>query len=227
MGLTGAELRQFVTDQQTIEREERQKERELKKEEQEAAGKARIETAEEAERARKEKAEEAEREMIAAERERHHALEIKRLELEAARIKDALIRAPDVYSRLSEEAAVDYRQLKEALLKRYDLAEDGYRHKFRKSRQELAERPDQFIHRLKNYLKKWMMFSKCDPKSAEEDLAVHLKEREIASLEDLANAADRYLTAHQRKFCTVSNAPTSQPTTISDGTNTASIGERA
>ena len=92
MGLTGAELRQFVTDQQTIEREERQKERELKKEEQEAAGKARIETAEEAERARKEKAEEAEREMIAAERERHHALEIKRLELEAARIKDALIR---------------------------------------------------------------------------------------------------------------------------------------
>ena len=59
------------------------------------------------------------------------------------------------------------------------------------------------------------------------DLAVHLKEREIASLEDLANAADRYLTAHQRKFCTVSNAPTSQPTTISDGTNTASIGERA
>ena len=59
------------------------------------------------------------------------------------------------------------------------------------------------------------------------DLAIHLKKREIASLEDLANAADRYLTAHQRKFCTVSNAPTSQPTTISDGTGTASIEERA
>ena len=66
MGLTGAELRQFLTDQQTIEREERQKERELKKEEQEAA-----------ERARREKAEEAQREMIAAEGERQHALEIK------------------------------------------------------------------------------------------------------------------------------------------------------
>ena len=85
MGLTGAELRQFVTDQQTIEREERQKERELKKEEQEAVERARRETAKEAERARKEKAE-------AAERERQHALEIKRLELEAARIKDAPIR---------------------------------------------------------------------------------------------------------------------------------------
>ena len=74
----------------------------------------------------------------------------------------------DVYSRLSEEAAVDYRQLKEALLKRYDLTEDGYRLKFRKSRPEPAEKPDQFIHRLKNYLKKWMMFSKFDHKSAEE-----------------------------------------------------------
>ena len=57
MGLTGADLRQFVTDQQTIEREERQKERELKREEQETT-----------ERARRENAEEAEREMIATER---------------------------------------------------------------------------------------------------------------------------------------------------------------
>ena len=152
-------------------------------------------------------------------------------------------KALDVYSRLLEEAGIDYRQLKEALLKRYDLTEDGYRLKFRKSRPEPAEKPDQFIHRLKNYLKKWMMFSKCDPKSAEEvtnmflreqflevcpkDLAVHLKEREIASLQDLANAADRYLTAHQPKFCTMSNAPTSQPTTISDGTGMVSISERA
>ena len=51
---------------------------------------------------------------------------------------------------LSEEAAVNYKQLKEALLKRYDLTKDGYRLKFRKSRPEPAEKPDQFIHRLKN-----------------------------------------------------------------------------
>ena len=43
-GLPGADLRQFVTDQQTIEREERQKERE-------AAERARRKMAEEAERA--------------------------------------------------------------------------------------------------------------------------------------------------------------------------------
>ena len=34
-------------------------------------------------------------------------------------------KALDVYSPLSEEAAVDYWQLKESLLKRYDLTEDG------------------------------------------------------------------------------------------------------
>ena len=66
MGLTGANLHQYVTDQQTIEREDSQKERELKREEQEAA-----------ERASKEKDEEAERKKVAAERERH-VLEIKK-----------------------------------------------------------------------------------------------------------------------------------------------------
>ena len=42
--------------------------------------------------------------------------------------------------------------IKEALLKRYDLTEDGYQLKFRKSRPESAEKPNQFIHRLNNYL---------------------------------------------------------------------------
>jgi hypothetical protein len=39
-------------------------------------------------------------------------------------------RALDVYSRLSESAAVDYPQLREALLKRYELTENGFRVRF-------------------------------------------------------------------------------------------------
>ena len=39
-------------------------------------------------------------------------------------------KALEVYSKLSDAAAVKYDQLKEALLRRYDLAEDGYRLKF-------------------------------------------------------------------------------------------------
>ena len=61
-------------------------------------------------------------------------------------------RALKVYSRLSEEAAQDYDRVKLALMKRYDLTEDGYRRKFRASKPEVDESPEQFIVRLERYL---------------------------------------------------------------------------
>ena len=61
-------------------------------------------------------------------------------------------RALKVYSRLSEEAAQDYDRVKLALMKRYDLTEDGYRRKFRASKPEVDESPEQFIVRLDRYL---------------------------------------------------------------------------
>ena len=57
-------------------------------------------------------------------------------------------RALEVYSRLSEKAAKDYDKVKIALIKRYDLTEDGYRRKFGASKPEVDESPDQFIVRL-------------------------------------------------------------------------------
>ena len=45
--------------------------------------------------------------------------------------------ALEVYSRLSEEAAQDYDRVKVALMKRYDLTEDGSRRKFRASKPEV------------------------------------------------------------------------------------------
>ena len=59
-------------------------------------------------------------------------------------------RALEVYSRLSEEAAQDYDRVKLALMKRYDLTctEDGYRRKFRATKLEVDESPEQFIVRL-------------------------------------------------------------------------------
>ena len=50
-----------------------------------------------------------------------------------------------MYSCLSKEAAKDYDKVKIALTKRYDLTEDGYRRKFRESKPEIDESPDQFI----------------------------------------------------------------------------------
>ena len=68
-------------------------------------------------------------------------------------------RALEVYSRLSEEAAKDYDKVKIALMKRYDLTEDGYRRKFRASKPEVDESPEQFIVRLDRYLLRWLELS--------------------------------------------------------------------
>jgi len=68
-------------------------------------------------------------------------------------------RALEVYLRLSEEAARDYVKVKIALMKRYDLTEDGYRRKFRASKREVDESPDQFIVRLDRYLLRWLELS--------------------------------------------------------------------
>ena len=64
-----------------------------------------------------------------------------------------------MYSRLSEEAAKDYDKVKIALMKRYDLAEDVYRCKFRASKPEADESPEQFVVRLDRYLLRWLEFS--------------------------------------------------------------------
>ena len=71
-------------------------------------------------------------------------------------------RALDVYSRLSEEVASDYDQMKVALMKRYDLTEDGYRRKFRTSKPETDESPGQLIVRLSTYLMRLVELSETE-----------------------------------------------------------------
>ena len=71
-------------------------------------------------------------------------------------------RALDAYSRLSEEAALDYGKMKTALMRSYDLTEDGYRRKFRILTPETDESPDQFIVRLSTYLIRWLELSKTE-----------------------------------------------------------------
>ena len=68
-------------------------------------------------------------------------------------------RALEVYSRLPEEAAQDYDRVKLALMKRYDLTEEGYRRKFRASKPEVDDSPEQFIVRLDTYLLRWLVLS--------------------------------------------------------------------
>ena len=136
-------------------------------------------------------------------------------------------RALEVYSRLSEEAARDYDKVKIALMKRYDLTEDGYRRKFRASKPEVDESPDQFIVRLDRYLLRWLELSDTERTfnglkdlivkeqfidSCPKDLAIHLRERAPETLAQIAKIADQYLEAHGKHlFSPVSRKPTVPP----------------
>ena len=111
-------------------------------------------------------------------------------------------RALEVYSRLSEEAASDYDKMKIALMRRYDLTEDGYRRKFRTSKPEIDESPylirwlelsktERSFDGLKNMIVKEQFINSC-PK----ELTVHLRERAHETLEEMAKIADHYLEAH-------------------------------
>ena len=135
--------------------------------------------------------------------------------------------ALEVYSRLSEEAARDYDKVKIALMKRYDLTEDGYRRKFRASKPELDESPDQFIVRLDRYLLRWLELSDTERTfdglkdlivkeqfidSCPKDLAIHLRERAPETLAQIAKIADQYLEAHGKHlFSPVSRKPVVPP----------------
>ena len=129
----------------------------------------------------------------------------------------ALLRgeALGVYSRLSQEDALDYERLKAALLERYDYTEKGYRQRFREAKPEGAESPDQFIVRLRNYFTQWVKLSDMESSfegvvelmvkeqfinACPKELSVHLMESKHQDLRELAASAGQYLTAHNRKL---------------------------
>ena len=64
-------------------------------------------------------------------------------------------RSLDVYQRLSAEEVDNYESLKTQLLKRFRLTEGGYRKKFKMSKLEVGETPEQFVERLNRYIVKW------------------------------------------------------------------------
>jgi len=120
-------------------------------------------------------------------------------------------RALDVYSMMSKDDVNDYKKLKSALLKRYQLTADGFRKRFRSSRPEPGESPVQFITRLENYLLRWVELSGTDKtydgikklcveeqylRSCPKEMSMHLREGKPTTLKDLGERAETYLEAH-------------------------------
>lgn len=126
-------------------------------------------------------------------------------------------RALEVYSRLSDAAANDYGQLKDALRTRYNLTEKGYRDKFQNCKPENEETPDQYLFRMKLYFENWIKLSSAEStfeglrdliikeryiNSCPKDVAIHIRERCPESLEEIIKMSETYLIAHNKQLAT-------------------------
>ncbi|XP_052079017.1 uncharacterized protein LOC127717282 [Mytilus californianus] len=110
------------------------------------------------------------------------------------------------------DKALDYPALKDALLKRYDMTEEGFKRRFRSCRPEPGETFIQFSVRLDSYFKRWIDMAHTDTTYislydliirdqflhiCSKDLSLFLKERIPDSLEKMVALADQYREARQ------------------------------
>ncbi|XP_041483470.1 uncharacterized protein LOC121430260 [Lytechinus variegatus] len=136
-------------------------------------------------------------------------------------------KALQVYARLPARSSQDYDQLREALFKRFNLTEEGFRKKFRNARPEKDENSHEFILRLDNLFDRWLQLanignnfyelkklmvreqflSKCSP-----DLLIFLKEHGVSTLEELGQLAEDFVEARRStfsQFCQPDRKPSS------------------
>ena len=119
-------------------------------------------------------------------------------------------KALDTYSRLDDDDAQDYEQVKEAILKRYSLTSEGFRKRLRSARPESGETAAQFIIRLRSYLEKWLELAGFEQgfdqlvqiilteqffNSCSQEMAIFIRERKPKNMKELSEVADQFIEA--------------------------------
>ena len=120
-------------------------------------------------------------------------------------------KALETYYRLPETEASKYDSLKAALLKRYQLTENGFREKFFTSKADPGEAASQYMARIENYLNRWIDLSETERtfeglkhlflreqfvNSTHRDLSMFLREKKLRKLEEVIQEAANYQEAH-------------------------------
>ncbi|XP_037505443.1 uncharacterized protein LOC119381749 [Rhipicephalus sanguineus] len=115
-----------------------------------------------------------------------------------------------VIGRLDPTAALNYDQLRAALLQRFRYTAEGYREKFRKSKPEENETGLQYAARLSGYFDRWLEMGKTETsfaslrelmiseqfmKGCSPALRIFLKERSCKTLSSLCETADNFMEA--------------------------------
>ena len=123
-------------------------------------------------------------------------------------------KALDVYSGLSDEESRDYVSVKRVLFQKYLLTADGYIKRFRGAKVDREETYTQLAVGLRRYLDRWVLLS--DTKETveglldlyvreqmlnvvEPNLAVHLRERDPKSVDEMVRMADLYQEARREE----------------------------
>ena len=131
-------------------------------------------------------------------------------------------RALETYSRMADDKACKYDDLKAALLERYGLTPEGYRLKLRRISPEPDESPAQLLARIETYLTRWIELSDTEAsyrglfnllvteqflEACPPALQIYLKERGCSDTEEVVQHATQYLTAHGSTLETLPKPP--------------------
>ena len=129
-------------------------------------------------------------------------------------------KALDVYALLPKEKALDFNELKNALLQRFHQTEEGFKKKFRAARPEDGETFTQFGVRLSSYLTRWIDMSQVDRTyeglfdlmvrdqfihGCQRDLKLFINERTPKSLKEMTTGADQFREARDCSASSLTN----------------------
>ena len=117
-----------------------------------------------------------------------------------------------VFTGLPADEIKDYDKLKSAILRRYELTEEGFRKRFKEERPECGEAVNQFIARIRRYLERWIDLSGIEKtfpalqdllikeqyiNTCNKELQIFLRERVPKNVEELTAIAQQYTDAHK------------------------------
>ena len=118
-------------------------------------------------------------------------------------------KAQKAYSALPAEEAGDYKLLKEAILRRYDITDESYRQRFCSGRRGKEESNKELVVCLNDLATKWLKERKSREevvdqivleqflKTLPDDIRVYIRERSPKTSEEAAKVADDYLQARK------------------------------
>ena len=129
----------------------------------------------------------------------------------------------EVYASMPDTDLDNYDQLKLALLKRYQLTEEGFRKRFRESKSEKGETVYQFVARLSRYFRRWVELSGINKtydgledfmvreqylSTCGQDLTIFLRERIPKDTKEMTRLAEQYIEARGVEYGSDSNSKT-------------------